>query len=46
MDRPEGFLVLAVASLGEDVTELTAVPQVHVLIDDRVFACSRFNIPW
>lgn len=28
MDRPEGFLVLAVASLGENIKELTSPPEV------------------
>lgn len=32
VDRPEGFLVLAVASLGEDVTELTTAPEVYNFI--------------
>ncbi|GFP98550.1 poly [ADP-ribose] polymerase 3 [Phtheirospermum japonicum] len=28
VDRPEGFLILVVASLGEDVKELTSPPEV------------------
>ncbi|GFP79141.1 poly [ADP-ribose] polymerase 3 [Phtheirospermum japonicum] len=31
IDWPEGFLILAVASLGEDVTELTSPPEVRVV---------------
>lgn len=31
VDRPEGFLILAVASLGEQITELTRPPEVHNL---------------
>lgn len=29
VDRPEGFLVLAVASLGKEITEIASVPEVH-----------------
>ncbi|GKE13789.1 hypothetical protein Tco_1421366 [Tanacetum coccineum] len=29
VNRPEGFLVLAIASLGAEVTELTSPPEVH-----------------
>lgn len=29
VDRPEGFLVLAVASLGDEITEVTSPPEVH-----------------
>lgn len=32
VDRPEGFLVLAVASLGEQVTELDGAPEVLLLV--------------
>lgn len=31
VDRPEGFLVLAVASLGEEITELTSAPELEVV---------------
>lgn len=30
VDRPEGFLVLAIASLGEEITEMTSPPEVSV----------------
>jgi hypothetical protein len=30
VDRPEGYLVLAVASLGEEITEVTATPGAEV----------------
>lgn len=29
VDRPEGFLVLAIASLGDQATELTSLPEVN-----------------
>lgn len=32
VDRPEGFLVLAVASMGEEITELTSAPEVHTSV--------------
>lgn len=28
VDRPEGFLVLAIVSLGEEITEITSSPEV------------------
>lgn len=28
VDRPEGFLVLAIVSLGEEITEITSLPEV------------------
>jgi poly [ADP-ribose] polymerase len=31
VDRPEGFLVLAVASLGEEITEITSPPELEVV---------------
>ncbi|KAL3616068.1 Poly [ADP-ribose] polymerase 3 [Castilleja foliolosa] len=35
VDRPEGFLVLAVASLGEDATELTSPPEDATLLEEK-----------
>ncbi|XP_057806212.1 protein ADP-ribosyltransferase PARP3 isoform X2 [Salvia miltiorrhiza] len=35
VDRPEGFLVLAVASLGEDVTELTGAPEDAAELEEK-----------
>lgn len=32
VDRPDGFLVLAVASLGDKITELTSPPEVYFLL--------------
>ena len=46
VDRPEGFLVLAIASLGNEITELKSPPEVgtysilHAL-DYRVFAVTH-----
>lgn len=34
VDRPEGFLVLAIAALGDEITEVTSPPKVHVLFFD------------
>ena len=30
VDRPEGFLVLAIASLGDQITELKSPPEVYI----------------
>ncbi|KAK4440615.1 protein ADP-ribosyltransferase PARP3 [Sesamum alatum] len=35
VDRPEGFLVLAVASLGEEVTELTSPPENSTSLEEN-----------
>ncbi|KAK6163580.1 hypothetical protein DH2020_000444 [Rehmannia glutinosa] len=35
VDRPEGFLVLAVASLGENVTELTSPPEDATSLEEK-----------
>ncbi|GFQ06085.1 poly [ADP-ribose] polymerase 3 [Phtheirospermum japonicum] len=35
VDRPEGFLILAVASLGEDVTELTSPPEDATSLEEK-----------
>jgi len=35
VDRPEGFLVLAVASLGEEVTEFTSPPEDTKTLEDK-----------
>ncbi|KAL0417602.1 UNVERIFIED_CONTAM: protein ADP-ribosyltransferase PARP3 [Sesamum radiatum] len=35
VDRPEGFLVLAVASLGEQVTELTSPPENSTSLEEK-----------
>lgn len=35
MDRPEGFLVLAVASLGEEVTEFTSPPEDTKALEEK-----------
>ena len=31
VDRPEGFLVLAIASLGQQITEISTAPEVLLL---------------
>lgn len=30
IDRPEGFLILAIASLGDEVTEIKEAPEVNL----------------
>ena len=35
-DRPEGYLVLAVASLGEEIKEITGTPGAEVLLTHPV----------
>ncbi|GFP91867.1 poly [ADP-ribose] polymerase 3 [Phtheirospermum japonicum] len=35
VDRPEGFLILAVASLGKDVTELTSPPEDATSLEEK-----------
>ncbi|KAI3450704.1 hypothetical protein Pfo_007369 [Paulownia fortunei] len=35
VDRPEGFLVLAVASLGEHITELTSPPEESTSLEEK-----------
>ncbi|GFQ00426.1 poly [ADP-ribose] polymerase 3 [Phtheirospermum japonicum] len=35
VDRPEGFLILVVASLGEDVTELTSPPEDATSLEEK-----------
>ncbi|GKB27371.1 poly [ADP-ribose] polymerase 3 [Tanacetum coccineum] len=40
VDRPEGFLVLAIASLGDEVTELTSPPE---LVDMEECKPNRFQ---
>ena len=35
MDRPEGFLVLAVASLGEEVKEFTSPPEDTKTLEEK-----------
>ncbi|KAJ0848594.1 putative NAD(+) ADP-ribosyltransferase [Helianthus annuus] len=35
VDRPEGFLVLAVASLGDEITELTSPPEDTKSLEDK-----------
>ena len=32
VDRPDGFLVLAVASLGEQILETSSPPEVHEIV--------------
>lgn len=43
VDRPEGFLVLAIASLGEEIVEITTPPEVVCmnLIYCRSYSFSR-----
>lgn len=42
VDRPEGFLVLAVASVGRNVTELTSAPEVLIPSPRAVSKCDLF----
>lgn len=40
VDRPEGFLVLAIASLGNEITELKSPPEVRTLVISQLYRFS------